>query len=78
LARHEATIGKLKSSLEVLTAKNESMETQLEQTDSIARGAKKGLDQTNSVVLPNLALDPHVTNSHEFARTIRTPRKSPA
>jgi len=76
LARQEAVIGKLKSNLEVLTAKNEQISLQLEQTDMMARGVKKGLDQTNAVVLPNLALDPHVASSHEFAR-MRTPRSSP-
>jgi len=76
LARQENLIGKLRSHLEVLAAKNDQMASQLEQTDMIARGAAKGLDQTNSVVLPNLAMDPHVASSHEFART-RTPRTSP-
>mmetsp|Transcript_15390 Transcript_15390/g.30332 ORF Transcript_15390/g.30332 Transcript_15390/m.30332 type:complete len:404 (+) Transcript_15390:53-1264(+) len=75
LAQQDAMIGKLKSSLEVLTAKNQQMSTQLEQTDMMARGVKKGLDQTNAVVLPNLALDPHVATSHEYART-RSPRAS--
>mmetsp|Transcript_115097 Transcript_115097/g.229219 ORF Transcript_115097/g.229219 Transcript_115097/m.229219 type:complete len:395 (+) Transcript_115097:67-1251(+) len=76
LARQEAMIGKLRSNLEHLAGKNDQMAAQLEQTDMIARGAKKGLDQTNAVVLPNLALDPHVASSHEFART-RTPRMTP-
>jgi len=76
MARLEAMIVKLKSSFEVLAAKNEQLASQLEQTDIIARGVKTGLDQTNAVVLPNLALDPHVFSSHDFART-RTPRPSP-
>jgi len=76
VARLELTIASLKSSLELMTAKNEQMQSQLERTDSIARGAKKGLDQTNSVVLPNLALDAHVASSHDFAQSMRTPRMS--
>jgi len=76
LARLEAMVAKLKSSLQVLGAKNEQLASQLEQTDIIARGVKMGLDQTNAVVLPNLALDPHVAGSLDFART-RTPRMSP-
>jgi len=76
LARQELLINKLRSQQEVLTSKNDQMALQLEQTDMIARGAAKGLDQTNAVVLPNLALDPHVASSHEYART-RTPRLTP-
>jgi len=76
LARMEAMIVRLKSNLEHLAGKSDQMAAQLEQTDLIARGAKKGLDQTNAVVLPNLAMDPHVASSHEFGRT-RTPRTSP-
>jgi chromosome segregation ATPase len=77
LARHDTVIGKLKSSVGLLTAKTDQVTEQLEHTDSIARGTRKGLDQTNSVVLPNLALDPHVASSHEFARSVRTPRVAP-
>jgi len=76
LARQEIVIGKLKSNLELLTQKNDQMSAQLEQTDMMARGVKKGLDQTNAVVLPNLALDPHVASSHEFGRN-RSPRALP-
>jgi len=76
LARQEAMISRLKSNLEHLAGKCDQMDRQLEQTDLIALATKKGLDQTNSVVLPNLAMDPHVASSHEFART-RTPRTSP-
>jgi len=76
LARQAAQLGKLNSNQEVLAMKNDQMASQLEHTDMIARGAMRGLDQTNAVVLPNLALDPHVASNHEFART-RTPRMTP-
>jgi len=76
LARQEAMIVRLKSNLEQLAGRSDEMAAQLEETDLIARGAKKGLDQTNAVVLPNLTMDPHVSSSHEFARA-RTPRISP-
>jgi len=74
--RLEAMIVRLRTDHEQLGGKTNELAMQLEQTDSLARSAKKGLDQTNSVVLPNLAMDPHVASSHEFGRT-RTPRTSP-
>jgi chromosome segregation ATPase len=76
LRRLEAAMQKMKSSQELMAEKNRQIAVQLDQTDQIARETKKGLSQTNSVVLPNLAMDPHVSRGTDFSRA--TPRSSPA
>jgi len=76
LKRLEAAVQKMRSDQTLMAEKNRQMALQLEQTDQIARETKKGLGQTNSVVLPNLAMDPHVSRSTDFPRA--TPRNSPS
>lgn len=72
--RLEAALQKMKAAQDIMAEKNRQMAAQLEQTDQIARETKKGLGQTNAVVLPNLAMDPHVSTSTDFRAT---PRDSP-
>merc|ERR1712113_1282887 len=66
LKKVEAAIQKMRAAQDLLAEKNRQMASQLEQTDQIARETKKGLGQTNAVVLPNLAMDPRVSTSTEF------------
>jgi len=68
----ENLIQKLKAGLEMVAAKNSQVSAQLEQTDSLARETKKGLVQTNSIVLPNLQMDSHVASSTDAGRSSRT------
>jgi len=64
--RLEAIVQKMRAAQELMAEKNRQMNAQLEQTDQIARATKKGLGETNAVVLPNLAMDPHVSRSTDY------------
>mmetsp|Transcript_118655 Transcript_118655/g.236351 ORF Transcript_118655/g.236351 Transcript_118655/m.236351 type:complete len:403 (-) Transcript_118655:228-1436(-) len=74
LSHAESLLQKLKSGVEMVAAKNNQVSAQLEQTDMLARETKKGLHQTNSIVLPNLQMDTHVASNSDLpaGRSSRT------
>jgi len=74
LSHAEGLIQKLKAGLEMLAAKNNQVSAQLEQTDMLARETKKGLVQTNSIVLPNLQMDSHVASTTDMPTGGRSSR----
>jgi len=69
LKRVESAMQNIRAAQDLMVEKNRQMVAQLEQTEQIARETQKGLSQTNAVVLPNLAMDPHVSTSTEFRVT---------